>query len=442
MTNYTENNAQKKNMIERIAELLKPHANHQINTNMKTSLDSSLPPENQAEIPNTTKVKLSDYGFEQAGINRGDPTALENNLFEIKEGHIVDITYSETEHLKRKSLIEDQIAERNGKKIELEQQEKNIREVLIPEKEQKIGELKSEIKKTKEDARNGTLISGYNRTKHLLYIIILWLTGIYLIFFYASAIHSAFFRNIIHDLKNFGTSDNLSMMLNSIFDPMALFRLQASTLMIYLASSLFFAMGLLAHIYLHRKMKLIYKIPVFFLAIFIPLAADFLLARKIHQNIVIAETLIGFKETNLWYESFNFWLVIIFGYVAYMVWAFLFNESIAEGEKRNGEKAAEKIIIGLNEEIKAVKNEINNHKLELNNIIYNILQLDQEIGLLKKQIEKLLQDPDLLLRNLHNFFDGWLRYLNAAEHLNDRKAACIKVFEQFIDNQFVKTKIY
>ncbi len=52
---------------------------------------------------------LRDWGHEQAGLNRGDSAALESHLRWIREGHIVDETYNESEEMFRKRQIDAEI---------------------------------------------------------------------------------------------------------------------------------------------------------------------------------------------------------------------------------------------------------------------------------------------------------------------------------------------
>ena len=239
------------------------------------------------------------------------------------------------------------------------------------------------------------------------------LLGIYLVMFYASAIHSVFFRDLLQELVKSGNTKNLSEKLNSIFDPNALFQPSLSLLYIYFGSTLFFALGLLAHHYLNLSMNPFKKMWITALALLIPFIADSLLALKIHNNIAMAKRLIGLEDNTPWHHSMNFWLVIVFGYVAYMAWALVFQLYHAERKNRNPLHTANFEIQGLKQEIKALRDEIREHRNDLTQIRINIEQFNQEIERLCKQLERALQDPDLLQHSLHQFFGGWLRYIKS-----------------------------
>lgn len=382
------------------------------------------------------KVKLSDFGFEQAGLNLGDEKALYNFLHSIKEGHIIEVTSKESDHLRRKLTIENIMDEKMKQITDKQLVSKNISTVLIPDKLQQIKEKENEIKKIETDRIKGRLNADFNQSRFLLYKTLTWILGFYLVLFYASAIHAAFFRNLLQDLSNYGNSENLSIILNSIFDPLALFVLKPSTLFIYLGSSLFFTIGLLAHNFFHRQKNLIRKIFIGLISFGVPFIADFLIAYKIHENIIQAKSIIGIEDNLPWFRSINFWLVIVFGFVAYMAWALLFEEYIREADKKSSDKVADVMIKNINNEIKVLKNDLRDLKLKLNEISSSIQKLQQEVDSLKKQMERIIHDPDLLLSNLHKFYEGWLRYLNGSDSLSYRKKLCDEKFNEFLKDNF------
>ena len=382
------------------------------------------------------KVLLSEYGFQQAGLNKGDASALENFLHGIKEGHVVDISFSETEHQKRKAEIENKITDKNNHIIDNQGEAAKIDQVLVPEKTDLINEKKEEIKKINIDKIEGRISSEYNKSKHLLFKILIWVLGIYLVIFYASAIDSAFFRNLLKDISENATANNISLLMNSIFNPYAIFDFKPSILFIYFGSSLFFAVGLLAHINIRNQKKPAHKVLVGIISFALPLIADFLIALKIHQNIIDAKALMGMTEEYPWYLSTNFYLVIVFGYFAYMAWAMLYEASQKEAAKKNMDQVAEFMIKTIKKEITALKDEIKQLKIKLEELKTNIHKLQKEVENLKNQLNKVLQDPNLLYRNLHNFYEGWLRYLNAGENNDKVREKCDKAFDDFMKLKF------
>ena len=438
MTDKIKNNGSDKQMdtfSRKLTSLIKPEMN---NSTLKNNIKEINQPVEESQKPTNQvkKVLLSEYGYEQAGLNRGSANALENCLNEIREGHVVDVNFSESDHQKRKAEVERKINEKSNAIIDNQGNASSIEKVLIPENKTLIGEKENEINKINIDKIEGRISSDYNKSRHLLYKTLTWLLGIYLVIFYASAIDSAFFRNLLEDLTKKGTSDNVGLIMNSIFNPSALFQFKTSIIFIYFGSSLFFTIGLLAHIRMSRQKDLLGKIIIGIIAFSLPLVADFLIALKIHLNIIDAKALIGILDTTPWYRSANFYLVIVFGYFAYMAWAMIYEESQKEAAKRNTDKVAEYMIKTLKNEIKSLREEIKQMQIRLEELRGIVLKLQLEVETLKSQLNKVLQDPNLLYRNLHNFYEGWLRYLNAGENMEEKVMLCEGNFKNFMIDNF------
>jgi len=436
MNNTVKNNGLAKKVLNGAKNLMVKNKKFEIKHQDKVSAHEYFSNKSLLDNHEFTKVKLSDYGYEQAGLNKGDETALTNFLNAIKEGHIVDVTFSESDHLKRKSAVEEIMNEKSKQIIDNQLTNKNINNVLIPDKHSIIKEKENELKKIEADRIKGRLNADFKQSRYIIYNVLTWVLGFYLILFYASAIHSTFFRNLLQDLSEYGNSENLSIILNSIFDPMALFTFKTSTIFIYTGSALFFSIGLLAHSFFHRQKNLKNKIIVGMASFGLPLIADVFIAHKIHSNIVQAKSLIGIEDNTPWYLSDNFWLVIIFGYIAYMAWALLFEECNREADKKSNDKVAEMMTKNIKNDIRELRNAIKELQLQNNNTLAVIQKLQQEVEVLKKQIEKIIQEPDLLLRNLHNFYEGWLRYINNAGSLSHRKKLCDDTFNKFLSENF------
>jgi hypothetical protein len=381
------------------------------------------------------KVKLDDYGFEEAGVNKGNAKALENFLNEITEGHLIDETQSEQDTCTRHKLIEDAMEEKKREMISLKSNAEHLEKHVIPDKEEDIREKQDDIKKLEIEKIDGKVNPDHDPLMIWVLGSLSVLVGIYLVLFYASAIHSAFFRDLIQDMMKSGTSQNLSMRLNSIFDPSALITRSSSILIIYFGSTMFFAIGLLAHHFLHKPNRPWKKVFVWMLSIALPLISDGLLAAKIQQNIKEVKGLMGIVEKAAWFESMNFWLVIVFGYVAYMVWGLIFHLFRKERAGRNPVHSANFAIQNLKREIKVIREEIRQHRIEVNTINTTLEGYRQELEHMKKQLTQSLQDPDLLLHRLYQFYSGWLRYLNAG-NMDGIRSECTRLFESYISKNF------
>ncbi len=119
-------------------------------TNTLESVDTQQQPLDKTDIPNM-KVKISDYGYSQAGLHQGDANSLIIHLGWIKEGHIVDEGFSEQEHLLGKKKAEANIQVKEDEKTKLGSEKKTLEDVIIPATKREIDNTKEDIKQVKID---------------------------------------------------------------------------------------------------------------------------------------------------------------------------------------------------------------------------------------------------------------------------------------------------
>ena len=255
------------------------------------------------------------------------------------------------------------------------------------------------------------------------------LLSFYLLFFYASAIYASFFRNAGTILKMAG--DDIALYLDSIFDVKGIFTASPVLLIVYLGAFLFFAIGLIPHNIEGKNKNLFVG-----LAIFGAFIADSLMAYKIDLGIHDLKVMAGVADADWsFYSSINFYMVLLFGFCAYLVWGYMFEMMLKEKNKKTGDARAALIIKGLKEEIKILKNELQILEakiIELETQIKNILsQLEQ----LKKDLESRMLNPDALSQNLTSFYMGWRQYLNGTD-LSLEKVKCEETFNDFMQAQF------
>lgn len=410
------------------------------NTNTISVTPPIFPPvQNENVISNSDsnpkKVKIHDYGYETAGLNRGEPFALKAHLGWIKEGHIVDEGYSEQEQLLGKKKVESNIREKEQERQSKESEKETIEGIKIPSAKEQIEETKEEIKQVKIDSVEKRIHSDFQPIRYYTYVALTIFLSFYLIFFYASAINSAFFRNASTLIANAG--QDITMLLDSIFDPKGIFKPNSSLIFTYFGAFLFFAIGLLPHGILNgeNKNKRLYA-GLMIAGAFI---ADALLAYKIDKGIHDLKLMAGLPDADWkFYASINFYLVLLFGFCAYLVWGTMYELILKEKTKKNTDIKAEIIITDL-------KKKLGDQKLELQQMQTRIKELEGEINGIKLQLEKLRKDleaamvnPDELARNLQSFYKGWLQYLNGSSELQAQKVQCEAVFTEFISGLFIK----
>lgn len=378
----------------------------------------------------TTVKSFSDYGHGKSGLNRGDATTFKIFLNWIKDGFVVDENYSEQETTAKRKEIEGQIEEKKEEKQKVNADKKVIEDVQIPNKKQKKADLSNDISQVQNDLDNEMIDTGYQSTNHYLYIGLTILLSFYLLFFYASVIYSAFFRSAGLLIETSG--DDLAMVIGSIFDMKGILSPSPNLIIIYLGSILFFALGIIPHT-LKGKFKSL-KI-IFFLIL--TLCVDALLAYKIDHSIHEIKVLSGIAEENwIFWKSENFYLVLAFGYLAYMVFGYVYQLMIEEKIKKNPKKIALR-------KIQILKNQINEINITINQYQENVVVLESKVAMLESRIELLTKrlnetmiNPEVLSKSLNSFYIGWIQFLNGSSEYFNEKLECESAYNKFMEDNF------
>lgn len=376
-----------------------------------------------------SRKPLRFWGFEQAGLNRGDAAALESHLRAIQQGHIVDETYKAEEEVYRKNQIEDEITLKEKQQNDKDKDQLYLKDVIISDKENQIVQLKGNIEAKKIQMAEGTIKSNYSGARFWLYTALCIFISVYLTFFYASAINASFFRSM-QEMVNSGSNEDVTLMLNSIFDVKGIFHSGPQLIFTYLGAFIFFGFGILPHIFHHEDSK--YSKLKVILSTIICLSIDSLLAYKIDSGIHDLKTMMGIADTSwIWYKSVNFYLVLAFGFGTYLLWGFMYEAALTEHEKKNVNAKAEIEIKGLKNRIREVENEIIIQKENIKELQKQIDAIKIEIDGLKKQLEQASLKPEELRRNMEHFYSGWLAFLNGSAENNDKKDSCATIYKQF-----------
>ena len=391
---------------------------------------STVEAEEQKQFSTRTVERrpIKQWAFEEAGVNRGDPTALESHLRWIQAGHVVDEYYDASEEMKIERSINERLAVKETEKINKEKDEQHLKNVTIISKLEKIEKHKSEIDAKRLDLNQGKIESTYNPARFLIYSCLTILISIYLIFFYASALNASFFRSM-QQLVNNSNVDDITLMLNSIFDAKGIFQFSSHLLFVYLGAFLFFGFGLLPHILndgsKFQTVKIISALIICFLI-------DSLIAYKIDSSIHELKTLMNIADSSwAWYKSVNFYLVLAFGFGGYLLWGIIYEASLKEHEKKNVFKAVEVEINGIERIIERLEADVAECKRQVIELQKLVETLKMEIENLKKSLEKAMCKPEQLLKNIENFYAGWLQYLNAFPEINHRHADSEIIYKHF-----------
>ena len=399
-------------------------------TNEPEIMETAIPePKNEFTVGKSTRKPLREWGFEVAGLNLGAPTALESHLRWIQQGHIVDETHNAEDEQNRKNKTAEEITRKEKEQNDIDKDKQHIKEVVITDKEKQISSHQSQIETKKIQLAEGKIKSNYSGMRFWLYATLCTFISFYLIFFYASVIHASFFRSMLQ-MVNSGNSDDVTLMLNSIFDTKGIFQWNTQLIFTYLGAFIFFGFGILPHIFVADGSK--YKTLKVVAAIIICLVVDSLLAYKIDSGIHDLKTMVGIADKDwVWFKSINFYLVLAFGFGTYLLWGLIYEAALHEHEKKNINAKVEIEIIGLKEKIRELEKEIITQKEMAKEMQKQIDSLKLEIEKLRKQMEQSSLRPEELKRNMEHFYAGWLAYLYGMNEHNPKLVPCEAVYKRF-----------
>ncbi|MCF6365644.1 MAG: hypothetical protein L3J35_05515 [Bacteroidales bacterium] len=330
-------------------------------------------------------------------------------------------------------LKEPLIAELNSNKEQKEDKEDKIGHIekrIIPEKENKIEELKREIN---EIRKNSILVMPDKLSKvgFVIGLLILLVLTIYLFIFYSSASFSAFFKSF--SLSDLGVA-------SSIFDPNAISEAYkdgvTELILIISMPFVFIGMGFLIHQFQKGKgLKKYFQIIALILVTFV---FDAILAYEITEkiyNIKVGNSFQDLPEYNfdLAFKSVNFWLIIFAGFVVYIIWGFVFDFTIAAYDKLDVIKQE---IKAREREISYIKDDLNTKRLKVGKLFDDISEIKKIIKNLQGKINGVIIDTTEFDKILHEFLGGWLEWMNA------NKLDQIRIDEAtFKADEFIKINI-
>ena len=390
----------------------------------------------QTQIESIAKEKVErvksfkDFGFKRAGQNLGNYLSLKAHLNWIRDGHFVDETFNGNEEHLLRQQAEMKILSKDAEKEKVEGDKKTAIEVVKPSIERKIKDLNDEIQQTKIDLADKTLQTGYEPIKFIMYSTLVVILSFYLLFFYASTIYAAFFRNNGNLIATAG--GDIALYLDSIFDVKGIFTASPVLLIVYLGAFLFFAIGLIPH-NIEGKNKNYYV----GLSLFGAFLADSMLAYKIDLGIHNLKKMSGMADGDWhYYTSINFYLVLLFGFAAYLVWGYMFEMMLKEKTKKSADIKAAIIIKGLKEEISLLRIELSNLETRIIELETQLKSILSQLEQLKKDLEKRMQNPDALSQNLTSFYMGWQQWLNNTTEFINERDLCEHTFNEFVQSQF------
>ncbi len=378
--------------------------------------------ENEKVVHNVEYVKLQDYGYEKAGNVKGDPEVFASYLSQIMNGDLVDENYrgiTEEEKNEKREKIK-----RLEKKADEFQAENDKIEKDITEKEKKIDQYRQQLLQIHEEKdidHEKLHRDTFSSLKFGINLFLLIALSAYLFFFYISAAYKALYT----DIDKIASSIAERISTGSIMPgPYELADALRFNYLLLLVPFVFYAFGWAFHIILELKHK--YKLVLLTLLILLTFLVDSLMASQIHINTELAKELMGLP-TMRWFASPTFYIILSFGFLAYILWSILLHSMLMEWAKKQVTRNLKKIIRHLRNDIRILMAKLH------------------PVDGIKKEVEAFREDIGVMfIGNLKKYIDqfttGWVSYASAG-NLKEIKTKCLKIKKDFEDKNNIRSGI-
>lgn len=385
--------------------------------------------EGRMYIEESEKITYTQLGFRSAQKSQSAPDAIEGYL-EIVYGKFLEEQKLDEQGLKdrisklraevqqEKARKQDAIAEINANKRNKEDKEKEIEELELE----------------KIDIRNGEGETA-DTAPFIIGAFITLLLTLYLFVFYSSSGYSAFY-GIKPGSLGFINPNVFADATNKGGGVIAL---------IILFPVIFLGLGFLIHDSLEKNKKLAddnkpKQYGVIITLLLITLIADAFIGYKISEGVHNNEFNAG-RTDELWkfnmiFSDINFYLVLILGFVVYVIWGFLLNYVLSHPYLKTESEKIKLMIENIN-------NRIGEKRKELSDIIAKIHKFEGELITIDNKVEEKQKDIigyengvipiniASLKGSIGEFMGGWQNYT----HGNYSPSKATNLIENSIKNQ-------
>jgi hypothetical protein len=375
------------------------------------------------------KITYTQLGFRSAQKSQSAPDAIEGYLEivydkfldeqELNEQGLKDrISKLKAEVQQEKARKQDAIAEINANKRNKEDKEKEIEDLELE----------------KIDIKNGEGETA-DTTPFVIGAFITLLLTLYLFVFYSSSGYSAFY-GIKPGSLGFINPNVFADATNKGGGVIAL---------IILFPVIFLGLGFLIHDSLEKNKKLAddnkpKQYGVIITLLLITLIADAFIGYKISEGVHNNEFNAG-RTDELWkfnmiFSDINFYLVLILGFVVYVIWGFLLNYVLSHPYLKTESEKIKLMVENIN-------TRIGEKRKELTDIIAKIHKLEGELVTIDNKVEEKQKDIigyengvipiniASLRGSIGEFMGGWQNYT----HGNSTPARATNLIENSIKNQ-------
>nr|WP_315176018.1 hypothetical protein [uncultured Flavobacterium sp.] len=354
------------------------------------------------------KITYTQYGFRSAQKSQSNPEGIEGYLNNVYDQFLEEQKLDEQGLKDRISKLKAELQQEKTKKSDINAEiasHKSFKE----DKENQVEELELE----KIEIRNGDGEIG-DTSSFVIGAFITLLLTMYLFVFYSSSGYSAFY-GIKPGSLGFINPNVFSDATNNGGGVIAL---------IILFPVIFLAMGFYIHVAIENNKNLnsenkSSKYGVILSLLLITLIADMFIGYKIsegvHTNEFNSGTTNEIWKFNMIFSDINFYLVLVLGFVVYVVWGFLLNFVLSHPYLKT-ESARVKLMI------ENINNKIIDKRKELSDIISKINKFESDIITCESKIEQKQKDLigfengdtpiniSSLKGSIGEFMGGWQSY--------------------------------
>jgi ABC-type Fe3+-siderophore transport system permease subunit len=376
------------------------------------------------------RVNLKDYSIKQSMAHKGDSKALLNLFNEIRCGHLIDESADFEYQEKHRYALDDQIIDLEKTSEELLGEQKKVSEVSIPNLKKMILDLEDAIHQWRLKEKQSHKSDTMNRFTLWKYGIMLGLGLIYILAFYISCVYMGMVRNPMEEAQLLNQSGGSA---NSLFG--AIFSRRAfGVLDFHWVSPILILMFAFVLDYLIHELKGHKRIASIVVLICITFILDGFIAYKIENTNFEMKKLMGIDDvSHRWYASSDFYIVLIMGFVATLIWSVLLIAFKQELGKTDFSKVVALEVEFLQKKISDIKNQMEVLELELVDNSTKIKKIALEIKKLRERKRDLKISIPELERYITKFYDGWMQVVAIMPQNYEIKQACEKMNEEFRD---------
>lgn len=360
------------------------------------------------ESPSKLLKKIRNYqtvGFRDAGSSKGSVPAYRISIDRFFS-RLMERAQSKSDELTAAQIDTDLQIQNLEAEVEVNKSEiKRLNDNDLKSAEEKVKSAKEDLMDLKQNPGKYIDVKR-DDFNYFMYLTLSFLMMAYLFFFYSSVVYSAFFRDI---------AVTKSTIYNSIFYSKAIEEAYlngfTSLMIVILAPIIFIALGIYTETINPANQPKSRKL--FFVILFGTFVFDSLLAFHIAERIHNAKAMNSYeliKEFTLLDAAIdaNFWMIIAFGFVVYLIFGKVFG-------RFNHERSSKNKLLNL---ISSFENKImfaQDEEALLRNKIKEIegknFDINSQIAQLKRPMDKIFFSPHELKKILADYTLGWMHYL-------------------------------